>query len=61
MSLADNPASARVLRKLGFVATGRNLSRESLGRGGASVPAVGYELDLSEGDIGEDASMPKAA
>ena len=30
----DNPASAHVLRKLGFVPTGRVVERHSLGRGG---------------------------
>ena len=58
---ADNPASGRVLRKLGFAPTGQNLARQSLGRGGASVPAVGYEVDLTEAGDGQDASMPKAA
>ena len=57
----DNPASGRVLRKLGFVPTGKTLVRASLGRGGANVPAVGYELDLAEADDPQNASMPKAA
>jgi RimJ/RimL family protein N-acetyltransferase len=58
---ADNPASGRVLRKLGFAPTGKTLNRASLGRGGSNVPAVGYELDLPEGDNSQDASMCKAA
>lgn len=36
----DNPASGRVLRKLGFVPTGRIVQRRSLGRGRAAPWAV---------------------
>ncbi|MGB3753583.1 MAG: GNAT family N-acetyltransferase [Parerythrobacter sp.] len=42
---ADNPASGRVLRKLGFVATGNVHDRTSRARGKA-VPAVEYCLHL---------------
>jgi RimJ/RimL family protein N-acetyltransferase len=44
----DNAASGRVLRKLGFTATGRTFTRASLGRGGASAPAVEYMADLED-------------
>ncbi|MBL0923412.1 MAG: GNAT family N-acetyltransferase [Sphingomonadaceae bacterium] len=47
----DNPASGRVLRKLGFRATGRTEQRHSAGRG-TSVPCALYERSL-EGS-GED-------
>jgi RimJ/RimL family protein N-acetyltransferase len=43
----DNPASGRVLHKLGFRPTGRIKGRASLGRG-AIVPCRLLELDLSE-------------
>ncbi|WP_181814691.1 GNAT family N-acetyltransferase [Sphingomonas aracearum] len=42
----DNPASGRVLTKLGFRPTGAIEQRPSLGRGG-DVPCVLFELDLS--------------
>jgi RimJ/RimL family protein N-acetyltransferase len=45
----DNPASARVLEKLGFRATGRIVPRHSLARG-CDVPCRLLELDLAEGD-----------
>jgi RimJ/RimL family protein N-acetyltransferase len=41
----DNPASGRVLRKLGFVPTGRNAQRFSAARGHV-VESVEYALDL---------------
>lgn len=41
----DNPASGKVLRKVGFVPTGRVAQRHSLGRGG-EAPCVLYRLDL---------------
>ncbi len=41
----DNPASGRVLAKLGFVPTGRIAPRASLARG-AAVPSVEYARDL---------------
>ena len=42
----DNPASGRVLRKLGFLPTGRSDKRMCLGRG-EPVQATGYAIDLS--------------
>ncbi|MEL7190143.1 MAG: GNAT family N-acetyltransferase [Pseudomonadota bacterium] len=41
----DNPASGKVLRKLGFVATGQVNDRFSLGRG-EEAPAADFELAL---------------
>ncbi|RYY24816.1 MAG: N-acetyltransferase [Sphingomonadales bacterium] len=56
----DNPASGRVLRKLGFRPTGRIVPTYSRGRG-AEVPAARYALDLAEDDhlggIDPDARM----
>lgn len=54
----DNPASGKVLRKLGFVPTGRIGQRFSLARGGA-VDAVEYGLDL-EADM-DPAPFARAA
>jgi RimJ/RimL family protein N-acetyltransferase len=45
----DNPASGRVLRKLGFRPTGRVGSAYSLGRG-CDVQSVEFEQRLSEAD-----------
>lgn len=45
----DNPASGRVLRKLGFIATGRIEQRPSRARG-HDVPSAGYALDLADQD-----------
>jgi RimJ/RimL family protein N-acetyltransferase len=45
----DNPASGRVLGKLGFRPTGRVVPRHSLARG-CDVPCRLLELDLAEGD-----------
>ena len=45
---ADNPASGRVLRKLGFSPTGRCAMRHSCGRG-EEAECVMYRLDLTEG------------
>ncbi|BCA63969.1 GNAT family acetyltransferase [Sphingomonas sp. HMP9] len=53
----DNPASGRVLAKLGFRPTGRVEPRTSRGRGG-EAPAVMFELDL---DDDRCAPMPLAA
>lgn len=50
----DNPASGRVLEKLGFRATGRIALRHSEGRG-ESAPCRLFELALS----GEDASQER--
>jgi RimJ/RimL family protein N-acetyltransferase len=49
----DNPASGRVLRKLGFQATGRVVPRYSRGRGG-EVQCVEYEHRLSGEDRSDD-------
>jgi len=45
----DNPASGRVLRKLGFRPTGRTAARYSAGRD-AEVPCALFALDLAEAD-----------
>ncbi|CAA9528505.1 MAG: 50S ribosomal protein acetyltransferase [uncultured Sphingosinicella sp.] len=45
----DNPASGRVLQKLGFKSTGRTASRYSAGRN-AIAPCNLFELDLSGTD-----------
>lgn len=48
----DNPASGRVLRKLGFVPTGTIRNRHSCGRGG-EAPTAEYALDLeSDAEVG---------
>ena len=44
----DNPASGRVLRKLGFRPTGRIVPLYSRGRG-VQAPAARYEIELAEG------------
>ena len=49
----DNPASGRVLRKLGFQPTGRIVPRYSRGRGG-EVQSVEYEHRLSGEDRSDD-------
>lgn len=54
---ADNPASGRVLRKLGFRPTGTTVVRQSAGRREAAA-CVEYTLDLAEDDR---APMPIAA
>ncbi len=56
----DNPASGRVLRKVGFRPTGRARAFHSLGRG-TRVEAPEYALDLAEADGPQDAPMRKAA
>ncbi len=43
----DNPASGRVLRKLGFRPTGKSEKRMCLGRG-EPVEATGYAIDLDD-------------
>jgi len=43
----DNPASGRVLTKLGFRPTGKIEPRHSLARG-AETPCALFELDLDE-------------
>lgn len=49
----DNPASGRVLAKLGFRPTGRIEPRFSLARGG-ETPGIGYELALGDEDSTDD-------
>jgi RimJ/RimL family protein N-acetyltransferase len=58
----ENAASARVLHKLGFRATGEIRIRNSAGRGGAAVATRRYVLDLGEA-VGSDPEpqMPAAA
>ena len=46
----DNPASGRVLRKLGFAPTGKVTARHSCGRGGES-PAMEYALQLDSDEL----------
>lgn len=45
---SDNPASGRVLRKIGFRATGVTRGRFSSARG-ADAPAIEFVLDLEDG------------
>ncbi len=52
----DNPASGRVLEKLGFRPTGKTVPRFSLGRGGLA-PCRELVLDLADQE--EDAPMPE--
>jgi RimJ/RimL family protein N-acetyltransferase len=54
----DNPASGKVLRKLGFAPTGQIAKRHSLARGGM-VDSVEYALDL-EADM-DPATFARAA
>lgn len=49
----DNPASGRVLRKLGFRPTGRIEPRQALARG-SEVACASFEIELSEGGIDSD-------
>ncbi len=49
----DNPASGRVLRKLGFTPTGEHRPRRSAGRG-TVVTSVMYETRLSGAENGDD-------
>jgi RimJ/RimL family protein N-acetyltransferase len=48
----DNPASGRVLTKLGFRPTGRTVPRFSAGRN-ADVPCALFALDLEEADTAQ--------
>ena len=54
----DNPASGRVLRKLGFAPTGNVARRHSCGRG-EEAPVAEYALDLDE-DAQADVGMRAA-
>ena len=56
----DNPASGKVLRKLGFCPTGRVVMRESRARGHAT-PCATFELDLCAGEVGDDPNARMAA
>lgn len=54
-AFADNPASARVLRKAGFAPTGQMRDRTSPARGKATAPAAIYAIDLrTPNDCGDD-------
>ncbi|MFC4293135.1 GNAT family N-acetyltransferase [Sphingorhabdus arenilitoris] len=55
----DNPASGRVLRKIGFRPTGEVVLRHSAGRG-SKVPCALYEMPLAEEDgfAGRDYDAP---
>ncbi len=55
----DNPASGQVLRKLGFIETGRS-QRYSLGRGD-TVEAIDFALDLDAAPSRTAATLPIAA
>ncbi|MDT8760983.1 GNAT family N-acetyltransferase [Sphingomonas psychrotolerans] len=57
----DNPASGRVLRKLGFRPTGRVAPVYSRGRG-AAAPSAQFEIDLAEaGTVDNDPRARMAA
>ena len=56
----DNPASGKVLRKLGFRPTGRTAPRFSKGRG-QETDAVQFTLSLSEDDSADDVMRDLAA
>ena len=49
----DNPASGRVLTKLGFRPTGNVAQRTALARGG-EVPCIDFVLDLDDGECRMD-------
>ena len=53
----DNPASGRVLEKLGFRRTGKVAPRFSAGRG-AAAPCLDYELELGDAPV---SGMPRDA
>lgn len=55
----DNPASGRVLRKLGFRPTGRIVERDSRARGAKTACAL-FELDLCE-DAADGDPRPQMA
>jgi RimJ/RimL family protein N-acetyltransferase len=56
----DNPASGKVLAKLGFMPTGRIEERFSCGRG-ELVPAIGYRLALGSESGGGHPDVQRAA
>lgn len=49
----DNPASGRVLRKVGFRSTGEDRQRFSLGRG-CDAPSVEYAIELNGSCCGDE-------
>ena len=53
----DNPASGRVLRKVGFRANGRTEMRHSSGRGHA-VPCALFERALDDDGLNDKSDMP---
>ncbi len=55
----DNPASGRVLEKLGFRSTGKVVQRHSSARG-EGVPCVLLSLDLVTSDEPRDRPLPSA-
>lgn len=55
----DNPASGRVLRKLGFKATGKVAERHSAGRGGAAACAL-YREANDAGGVDDDGDSMRA-
>ena len=56
----DNPASGRVLRKLGFRPTGRIEPHTCLARG-IEVPCAGFEVDLCANEMANDPDARMAA
>jgi RimJ/RimL family protein N-acetyltransferase len=56
----DNPASARVLNKLGFRPTGRTAAIYSRGRG-CDVTSARYAIALDGGDCDSDCDDPRMA
>jgi RimJ/RimL family protein N-acetyltransferase len=54
----DNPASGRVLRKVGFRPTGKTQMRFSAGRG-RDVPCLFFERDLADAEIVDMARVAK--
>lgn len=57
---ADNPASGKVLRKLGFKPLGRTAQRHSTGRGG-NVTCILFDSDDGECDVSSGTDMPALA
>lgn len=57
----DNPASGRVLRKLGFVESGEIRPVECRGRGGELVLSRRYALDLIGAEVAETGGQMRAA
>jgi RimJ/RimL family protein N-acetyltransferase len=57
----DNPASGRVLRKLGFAETGEIRPTECRGRGGELVLTRRFSLDLVEAEVAPEPGQMRAA